>query len=113
MGQMAHSPLKNPEDNVLLPYWSSGPTVDGDAHSPHNIELDCPPFQARPWDLLPGIIEGTGLVFENPEKVGAFFGAATYEFPGTTCEQWAKAQELLIPRIKALYYRGAIRHGSW
>jgi len=36
------------------------------------IELDCPPGQPRPGDLIDGVIEGTGL--PKKEAKSKFFG---------------------------------------
>jgi len=109
---MSHKALVDTSISVLLPYYANE-----EGHSPHNIELDCPPGRARPWHLIHGIIEGTGLELSGPETDDnhsyVFLGAATYEFPSATCEEWIRIQSIIKRRITALYNQGAIRHGSW
>jgi hypothetical protein len=107
-----HTALKDKNINVLLP-WN----MNEEQHNPHNIELDCAPGMTRPWHLIHGLIEGTGLQLSQPETDEdhslVFFGAARYDFPNTTCEEWGRIQPVIKRRIKALYASGRIRFGSW
>lgn len=75
------------------------------------IELDCPPGNPRPGDLIAGVLEGTGLKVEDP--VLMLFGEWTWEYD-VPREKWvAEIQPIIKPRIEALYHRGLIRWGSW
>lgn len=75
------------------------------------IELDCPPGNPRPGDLIKGVIEGTGL--ELRESIGRCFGNWTWDYNDVPQEQWEKAKETLRKRITKLYEQGFIRYGSW
>ena len=74
------------------------------------IELDSPPGAARPWDLLPGVIEGTGLPLRDS---GAFFGHAEFGYSDVDTKVWLAIRPTLEKRVKALYDSGRIRYGSW
>lgn len=43
------------------------------------IELDCPPGNPRPDDLLPLVIEGTGLTTDDFQITSRVFGNWTFE----------------------------------
>ncbi len=75
------------------------------------IELDCPPGDPRPGDLIEGVIKGTGLPLREP--VGKAFGNWTWDYSDITEDKWLEAKKILAVRIDALYTAGAIRYGSW
>ena len=75
------------------------------------IELDCPPGDPRPGDLIASVIEGTGLPLR--ERVGAFFGNWTWDYNDIPEAEWEKVKPILKERITALYHSGVIRYGSW
>jgi len=79
-------------------------------HGEHSIELDCPPGNPRPNDLIQGVIKGTGL---EAEPASTFFGHSWWGFSQIDCEAWDKIQAITKPRITALYHAGRIRFGSW
>ena len=61
------------------------------------IELDCPPGEPRPWDLIAGVIEGTGLTLPA-ERPAAWFGLVVWEFPCDR-ERWVnEIQPIIKPR---------------
>lgn len=73
----------------------------------HTIELDCPPGSPRPDDLLPSVIEGTGLPIV--EASSRFFGNWTFVFHATE-EEWQKIKPTLEQAYQsALRARGVIR----
>jgi hypothetical protein len=78
---------------------------------PQTIELDCPPGDPRPSDLIDAVLEGTGLVpIGEPSKC---FGNFEYSFD-ISREEWVeRIQPIIKPRIEALYNSGIIRYGSW
>ena len=76
-----------------------------------SIELDCPPGSPRPGDLLPGIVEGTGLQIKEPFT--KFFGNWTWDYSDVPADEWDKIKPLLKERITSLYEAGLIRYGSW
>ena len=78
----------------------------------HTIELDCPPGAPRPGDLLPGVIEGTGLATKEADS--KFFGEWVWDYSDVPCDTWhATVQPTIKARITALYHAGRIRYGSW
>jgi hypothetical protein len=77
------------------------------------IELDCAPGFTRPGDLLPQVLEGTGLVKDPDQTVGRFFGNWTWDFSDVPDEKWKEVQPILKERITKLYNEGSIRYGSW
>ena len=75
------------------------------------IELDCPPGNPRPGDLIEGVLEGTGVeVKDEPSKA---FGNWTWDFSHIPEEEWKKAQPTFKERITKLYNNGVIRYGSF
>lgn len=75
------------------------------------ITLDCEPGNPRPGDLIDGVVEGTGLVVEEP--VSTLFGNWTWRFDSVSDEKWKEAQKTTEPRIRDLHKKGVIRYGSW
>lgn len=78
-----------------------------------SIELDCPPGNPRPGDLISKIIEGTGLPIRDP--IAKVFGNWTWSYtdvPGIE-ELWPKIKPIIKERVSALYNNGIIRYGSW
>ena len=75
------------------------------------IELDCPPGNPRPGDLIDGVIEGTGL--PKRKDVSRLFGEWTWDYNDIPEEVWQKAQPMLEERITKLHNAGIIRYGSW
>jgi len=80
-------------------------------HGEHSIELDCPPGNPRPGDLIDGVIEGTGL--PKREDVSRCFGNWKWRYDDISCEEWEKVKPTLKERITELYHAGLIRYGSW
>ena len=76
-----------------------------------SISLDCQPGVIRPGDLIGGVVEGTGLVVEEP--VSTSYGNWTWEFDSVSDEKWMEVQKITEPRIRDLYKKGVIRYGSW
>jgi hypothetical protein len=79
--------------------------------NPQTIELDCPPGNPRPGDLIEKVIEGTGLL--KKESAGRVFGNWTWDYSEIPPEEWKKIQLILKERISNLYDQGLIRFGSW
>ena len=52
---------------------------EGELIENYKIELDCPPGSPRPDDLLPIVIEGTGLTMEDFTCTSRLFGNWTFE----------------------------------
>ena len=75
------------------------------------IELDCAPGMTRPGDLLPGVIEGTGLPVRD--AVSKLFGNWVFDYSDIPADQWEKAKPILAMHITELYYSSRIRYGSW
>ena len=75
------------------------------------IELDCPPGEPRPGDLIAQVIKGTGL--EPRADVSRFFGSWIWDYSDIPPGQWERIQPILKKRITRLYRAGLIRYGSW
>ena len=79
-----------------------------------SIELDCPPGGIRPWHLIEGVVEGTGLKLTKADlEPGAMFGHREWLFDVPRDKWVAEIQPVIKPRIEALYRDGVIRYGSW
>jgi len=74
------------------------------------IELDCPPGDPRPADLIDSVIENTGLPTREPES--RWMGSWTWDYSDLPAEVWAKAKPTLTRRITKLYRDGRIRYGK-
>ena len=75
------------------------------------IQLDCPPGNPRPGDLIAGVIEGLDL--EEKDPTIKFFGCWTWDYSDVPDERWKEIAPVLDKRIGALYKKGIIRYGSW
>ena len=68
------------------------------------IELDCPPGDPRPNDLIEEVIKDTGL--PSRESSGILSGHALWDYSDIAPEIWQKATPTIIQRIRELYRRG-------
>lgn len=83
-----------------------------DIHDPKQIiELDCPPGDPRPGDLIAEVIKGTGL--ELKDASGKFMGNWSWNYSDVSEEEWKRIKPVLKERIVNLYNRGSIRYGGW
>lgn len=80
---------------------------------PFSIELDCAPGNPRPGDLLPGVLEGTGVTLNVEDTVSRFFGNWEWQIPADQEPAFVASRELIKQRITQLYGAGLIRYGSW
>jgi len=73
------------------------------------IEIDCPPGDPRPGDLIGKVIKGTGLPLR--EDVGyRFFGWWTWDYSDIAPDIWKRAQPMIRRRLVRLYEHGFIRY---
>ncbi len=84
-------------------------------YSDFSIELDCAPGAPRPGDLLPFVLEGTGLEESDFDNTSRFLGNWIWILKTSACkdETFVGAKPMLKERIQDLYNAGAIRYGSW
>lgn len=75
------------------------------------IELDCPPGDPRPGDLIVAVIKGTGLPEQEP--ILKFFGCWTWQYDVPRDEWVQRIRPVIRVRIEDLYRQGVIRYGSW
>lgn len=75
------------------------------------IELDCPPGDPRPGDLIADVIKDTILPLKDP--VSRVFGNWTWDYTEIPEQEWNAIKPILAQRITALYNAGVIRYGSW
>lgn len=79
----------------------------------YTINLDCPPGSLRPGNLLPSVLEGTGVVIDPENTKTRFFGNWCWNVPEEYNDLYAANIEIIAKRIKQLYHAGAIRYGDW
>jgi hypothetical protein len=77
------------------------------------VELDCPPGSPRPGDLLPIVLEGTGIKLDPEQTVSRFFGNWQWVIPPEQESLYSAVRPEVAERIRALYNSGRIRYGSW
>jgi hypothetical protein len=75
------------------------------------IQLDCPPGDPRPDDLIEGVIENLDL--PKRDHLGCLFGWWVWDYSDIDPEHWKKIKPTLKRRIGALYKKGIIRAGGW
>ena len=75
------------------------------------IEIGCPPGNPRPKDLLPSVIEGTGLEVRDP--VSMSFGDWEWDYNDIDPKKWKEIQPTLKDRLVALHNSGVVRYCSW
>ena len=78
---------------------------------PQTIEIDCPPGNPRPGDLIAGVLDGTGIPVR--ESVGRLFGNWMWDYNDIPEDVWQKAKPIIKDRLVALYHRGVVRYASW
>ena len=79
------------------------------------VGIDSDPFQTRPCDLLPAVIQGTCLEGKDPQdSTMRTFGAWKWEWTGINAETWLVDYNTVVGRLQRLYaddrIRGAV-HG--
>jgi len=79
----------------------------------YTIALGCQPGSPRPGDLLPGVLEGTGVTIDPTNTILRFFGDWEWAVPEDQTQTYERARETIQQRIKALYESGLVRWGSW
>lgn len=78
------------------------------------IELDCPPGNPRPDDLLPSVLENTGLIPDDFQVISKLFGNWEFTLKDENKNQmYAEQRDTIGGRIKDLYQKRIIRYGSW
>ena len=73
------------------------------------IEIDCPPGDPRPGDLIGKVIKGTSLPLRD--DVGCrFFGWWTWDYSDIAPDVWKRARPMIRRRLVRLYEQGVIRY---
>lgn len=75
------------------------------------IEIDCPPGNPRPGDLIADVIKGTGL--ESQAPVSMLLGNWTWDYSDVDPEKWKEIQPTLKERLENLYNSSVVRYCSW
>lgn len=78
---------------------------------PQTIEIGCSPGNPRPGDLLPGVIEGTGLEVRSPKSM--LFGDWEWDYRDVDPKKWKEIKPILKERLIKLYDLGVVRYCSW
>jgi hypothetical protein len=81
----------------------------------YSIELDCPPGNPRPNDLIDGVLEGTGLDLSDFSTSHPFFGHQAWILKAgpEREEKFELARKTFKQRVSDLYDANVIRYGSW
>ena len=79
----------------------------------HTIELDCPPGNPRPDDLLPEALMGTDLTPNDFVVESKFFGNWTFVLKAELDDKYLWRRDRIKENITALYDAGLIRYASW
>ena len=77
----------------------------------YTIELDCPPGNPRPKNLIDDVLKDTGITVSK--EVSTLFGCAEFVIPSEFEEKFKEHRELIKERVTRLYEQGFIRYGSW
>lgn len=75
------------------------------------INIDCAPGSIRPGDLLPSVLEGSGIPVKEP--VSTFFGCWSWDYSEVEPEIWERHKAMRALRLTALYNSGRIRYADW
>lgn len=80
-----------------------------------SIELDCPPGQVRPNDLIDGVLEGTGLEVSDFDTGAPFFGHQIWILKESAGKDllFIEKKPVFKERITQYYNQGWIRYGTW
>jgi hypothetical protein len=79
----------------------------------YSIEIDCKPGNPRPGDLLPGVLEGTGLTEKDFVLAGTFFGNWTWVVKHQKRRDYEKHRDAIKRRLTILHDSGVVRYASW
>lgn len=77
------------------------------------VELDCPLGNPRPGDLLPQVLEGTGITLDPEKTVARVFGNWQWVIPTEQESLYRAVRPIVADRVRALHAKGIIRYGSW
>lgn len=77
------------------------------------LGIDCPPGDPRPGDLLPGVLEGSGLEPSDFEEPLRLYGAWTWQLRRSPDKEalFISRKPLFHARLEALLAAGTIRGG--
>lgn len=80
-----------------------------------SIELDAPPFQPRPNELIGSVLKDTGFTVEDFDTAPPFFGHQTWILKAEVGkdELFRTMKPTFKERVTELYNSGAIRYGTW
>jgi len=73
------------------------------------IQIECPPGDPQPGDLIGGVIRHTGLPLR--ESVRGPCGWWTWDYSDISPERWKQARSTIHQRLVQLHERGMIRYG--
>jgi|SRR5712664_666053 len=90
--------------------------LNSDRYHNFSIEMDCPPGNPRPGDLIEGVLDGTGLHVSDFSTGNPFFGHQTWILKEGSPERdiaFTASKPIFKERIKKLHDAGYIRYGTW
>lgn len=80
----------------------------------YSIELDCPPGNPRPEQLINAVLDNTPFELSDFETAPPFFGHQRWTLINHVKDaQFVAYQDIFKQRITELYESGTIRYGSW
>ena len=74
------------------------------------IHLECSPGEPRPCDILPALLEGTGLPVR--EDIGRLYGHWIWDYNDIPRDLWDAAVPVIERRMIRLFNKGIIRAGG-
>jgi hypothetical protein len=80
-----------------------------------SIEIDCPPGDPRPCDLIYGVIDGSGLVVDDFDTAPPFYGHQTWILKACPIreQKFKSSKPVFKERLLELYNKGLVRCCSW
>lgn len=80
-----------------------------------SIEIDCPPGNPRPDDLIASVLSGTGLDEDDFDTSAPFFGHQTWILKEDPAKEaiFKASKPIFKERLEALYHQGVVRYCSW
>jgi len=89
--------------------------MDLTRHKDFSIELDCPPGNPRPKDLIESVLVETGLTVDDFDTAPPWFGHQTWILKESAGKDalFTSCKPTFKERCTALYNAGIVRYATW